>query len=317
MSMRLIGEIGSLPIVSITHFGEYMDITQSIVAIPLDDIFSDNEFNCRGIINPVSVQDLAQAIAKDGLLSPIIVQPWSKEANFKWRIVCGHRRFLAYRVNRQKGLPNSDKIDCIVRNKLTEDQAYILNLSENVKRADLNIMQEANAIKRFFLLGWNLQRIAEELRVLKPWVQVRVALLTLPEEIQKRAEAGILTQYQIQEIASMSTKEEQLAACRAAVDWKLKGNRGSLKLKIRQSKVLKERSVFETGQARSRQDIGIMQAAIQDALNDDHILARGLGWAAGFVSSYDLAKDIQALASAKGKNFFLPGETKYGKGTSV
>lgn len=280
-----------------------------IVLIDLDEIFSDDEFNCRGFITAASVQDLARDIARLGLLLPIIVQPWQDKNNpkIKYRIVCGHRRFLAMKLNNKKGLPNSSSIKAIVYTNLTKEEAFVLNVSENIKRENLNILQEAEAIKRFYDLGWSEDRIADELKVLKAWVQVRVTLLRLPEPIQKRAAAEMLTQHQILEIFKLPNKEDQLAACRAAIDWKLKGNRGSLKPK-KPGRVLKEKSIYQVGQARDRVNIGLMQEAIQAVLGNDHISARTLAWAAGFISSADLGENIQELAAKKGKLFKLPTE---------
>jgi ParB/RepB/Spo0J family partition protein len=285
------------------------DEQRAIVRIPLDEILADDEFNCRGVINPADVQDLAQDIAKLGLLQPIVVQRWKDVTNdkIKYRIICGHRRYYATKINRARKVPNSETIDCIVRIAVTDEQAYVLNVSENVKRKNLNIMQEALAVKRFYALGWSQEKIAEELKVLRPWIQVRVALLKLPQEIQQRAAADMLTQHQIMEIAALPTREEQMAACRAAINWKLQGNRGSLKIKKPKNKI-KESNPFETGHVRTRQDIEAMQDSIQEAIGDDHIAARVLGWAAGYVSSADLAEDIQKIASEKGKSFRLPGE---------
>lgn len=281
----------------------------SIINVPLTDILSDDEFNCRGHITPASVQDVCDSIEKVGLLTPIIIQPWKYKPH-SWRIVCGHRRFLATRVLNKRYPDKYTNIECIVREQLTEEQAYVLNLSENVKRENLNIMQEALAIKRFYDLGWTQEKIAAELKVLRPWVQVRVALLRLPEEIQKRAAADMITQHQIMEIAKLPSRAEQMEACRAAIDWKLAGNRGSLKNlgKKPKERAIKEKSVFETGKARDREDMGKMQDAIQEVLGIDHIAARTIGWASGFVSSYDFGKNIQNLASLKNRFFKLPGD---------
>jgi len=286
-----------------------MSEPKAIIRVPLSDILSDDEFNCRGHITPASVQELANDIEKVGLLAPIIIQPWKD--GYKYRIICGHRRYLAKRVLNKRNVKDSDTIDCIVHDHLSAEQAFVLNLSENVKRESLNILQEALALKRFYELGWTQERISKELGVLRPWVQVRVCILRLPPEIQQRAAAGMLTQHQILEISSMSSREDQMTACRAAIDWKLKGNRGSLKdLKKKTVKVVKEKSVFATGKARDRNDIGLMQDALQEVLGDDHIAARVLGWAAGFVSSYDLGNDIQNILyeQGKGRVFKLPGD---------
>src|SRR4051812_9291295 len=81
-----------------------------IYDLPLTEIYADEDFNCRGIIDPTSVVELAHDIKQKekelgegkGLISPIIVQPWLKKAGKKWRIVAGYRRFKAHVLNQAK-----------------------------------------------------------------------------------------------------------------------------------------------------------------------------------------------------------------------
>src|SRR5262245_14130389 len=104
------------------------------VMVPMDQIFSDDDFNCRGRIAPIDVIDLAKSIEEVGLQQPIVVQPYKHPLNPKilYRIMAGHRRFMAFRVNK------SDKIPAFIREGLTDFEARLLNLTENLKRQDLN-----------------------------------------------------------------------------------------------------------------------------------------------------------------------------------
>src|SRR5690606_25873258 len=94
--------------------------TEKLYEISLTDIYIDNAFNCRGAIAPIDVVDLAKSIKADGLQQPIIVEPF-EHPKYKYRIISGHRRFVAHRVNEAK------TIQCKVVTGLNEFQARRLN----------------------------------------------------------------------------------------------------------------------------------------------------------------------------------------------
>ena len=268
-----------------------MEIIGSINNIGMSDILSDDTFNCRGRIAPVKVFELAKDIKEQGLLQPIVVQSWDKDG-FKYRIVCGHRRFMAFRVNGETNIP------CIVKKNLTEEDALLLNLTENINREDLNICQEAFAIKRFVDEGWSQSRIAQKLSVSSMWVRTRVAVLNLEPEIQRRAEAGMLTQHQIMDISSMPTREARMNAVQKAVDHKLKGERRSLKL----SKGNK--SVF-TKKPRSVDEIHEMQDLVREVIGNG-LTTRFADWTAGVISAREFYYDLRDEAESIGIDWSLP-----------
>lgn len=164
-----------------------------VVEIPLDEIFHDEHFNCRGFIPPSDVIGLADEIMELGLLQPITLQPWDKVKGKRYRIVCGHRREAAFQYNRaQKGGPAT--IPSIVRPNLSETQALILNLGENLNRKELNFMQEARALQRLKDAGMTQTDTASTLKQTRPWVQVRFYALDLPIDIQDEIVAGYVSQ---------------------------------------------------------------------------------------------------------------------------
>lgn len=190
-------------------------------AISMSEIFSDDQFNCRGTISVVDVQDLASDIKLNGLQFPICVQPAADVKGYvpegkKYRIIAGHRRHRAYMIlhAQDKSNPMYQSIPAMVKTGLTEIQALIHNLNENLKREELNILQEANALRRMKELGLGQEDAATAVGKTRSWVQIRYTLLELPEVIQQEAAAGILNQQQIKQIYSLGTDDERFAAVR-------------------------------------------------------------------------------------------------------
>ena len=258
--------------------------------IKLTEIYNDNSFNCRGTIMPFDVVDLAKDIEKSGLQFPIAVQPYDKDG-YKYRIVAGHRRFVAFRVLKLKTIP------VMIKSGLSELQARLINLGENLKRKDLNILQEAGAISKLREYGMTQEAISAELGMSRTWVQIRLHLLHLPEDIQAEAAAGMLNQYQIRQIFSLDTKEKQYEAVRQIKNARLCGERN-----IDVGKKAKEDPFKKKRQTKT---------AVQDMIN--HIAetvgfglhTRTLAWANGEINSAELFYDIKRYADDNNMDNFV------------
>ena len=70
-----------------------MENQYQTIMIPLKEVYSDNDFNCRGPIAPIDVAELAQDIQMNGLQFPITVQPAEDVEN------AGYHRFASTRRN--------------------------------------------------------------------------------------------------------------------------------------------------------------------------------------------------------------------------
>jgi len=255
--------------------------------IVMDEIYLDNEFNCRGKILPLDVVDLAKDIASNGLQFPIAVQPVCDVSerlpdDKKYRIVAGHRRFIAFKVNKETVIP------AMVKSGLTELRARLVNLSENLKREELNIVQEADAVNALRLLGMTQESIATELSKSRTWVQIRLHLLRLPKDIQAEAAAGMLNQYQIRELFAIDSDEKRYAAVRKIKDARLRGEKSISVGKKPEDDLYRKKRQTTT--------------AVQDAI--DHMAntigfglhTRVLAWANGVINSAELFCDIEIYA---------------------
>jgi len=263
----------------------------TIEELPLDEIIVDWEFNCRQEkVTPFDVRELAEDIEKHGLLQPIVVRPKKKG----YQIVAGYRRYQAFKNLRR------DKIPAIIREDLDETAARILNLSENLKRRNLNIMQEAFSLLYFFKKGYTREDIANELDVSTGWVQIRATVLQLPPEVQKAAAAGYLNQTQIKDLYSLHDKNKMFEAIRRIKDAKIKGQ------KIKNLVIGKDKKTKPTKKKkRDSREIFLMQDFVLDTLGPG-LATRVLAWVGGIIDTQALLDDIMDDCETRGIEYRKP-----------
>ena len=274
--------------------------------IPMDKIFIDENLNLgRGVINPMDVIDLSKDIAEKGLHTPVFVQPWDKIPGKDFRLVAGYRRFKAHcliRDNpeyRAKVGDKADTIRALLKFDLSDDDAKILNLSENIHRQNLNMKQEARAIESFKRSGWTEPDTAKKLNMSRGWVQVRFMLLDLPDDIQDEAAAGMITQQQIRHAYALRDSDEALYGyIKALKDKKLLGK----KRDIDPNKITKKNEK----RVRNETEIFALQDTIRETFDGNNLATRVLGWAAGVVSDKEVHESIWDFASRAGKFYMIP-----------
>lgn len=180
-----------------------MKHSYSAVELPIAQILADDVFNCRGPIEPHEVVTLANDIKNSGLQTPISVQPWDKDG-YKYRVLAGHCRILAFKVNGEESIPAF-----IVH--ITDDlEAREYNLKENLFRTNLNFLQEANALRPFFEKGFSDKDVAQRLNRSTGWVTPRRQLLALPDDIQKEAAKDVINQGHVKSLFMLRLKPEKM-----------------------------------------------------------------------------------------------------------
>jgi ParB/RepB/Spo0J family partition protein len=251
----------------------------------MDDIRVDVEFNCRGEeVTPSSVFDLAQDIKKNGLLQPVTVGP--VEADGKRLLIAGYRRYAAHKVLKR------DEIFVSVRDDFTDHNTLLLmNLRENVQRTDLNIVQEAKALDRLIHLGLSEEKIAAELNKSRGWVQLRVMVRALPEELYPHILDNTFSQTNVRELYTSMLKksrEDFINDVKWLKNKKAIGKKGaSLKDK---EKVAEPATGLKK---RTPEELFLLQGRIHRMFEMGHPIAVVLGWAAGAIASKDMENMLQ------------------------
>ncbi|MFK5951457.1 MAG: ParB/RepB/Spo0J family partition protein [Desulfobacterium sp.] len=96
-----------------------------------------NRFQPRTIFSEEDLEHLKDSIIEQGVLQPILV----RKQNDKYELIAGERRFRAARR------ANLNRIPAIVRN-LSDEQMLEVSIIENIQRANLNPLEEAEAYHR-------------------------------------------------------------------------------------------------------------------------------------------------------------------------
>jgi len=260
--------------------------------IPLTDIHADDTFNCRGVIAPIDVIDLAKDIKERGLIQPVTLAPYDeekqKETGYKYRLLAGFRRFTAFKVNQSARIPSIVRPDM-----MDEINARYFNLSENIQRKDLNVLQEAQALKVLKDLGVSEVEAADKLGKTRGWIQIRYLLLKLPDPIQKEVAAGFINQTQVRELYTVKLREGEDKCFEAAKQIKEAKQRG-------RTISVKPKGPQNSKRHRKRGEIFQMMEHIQDSGIGNGLWTRALAWAAGEISDQDFDATLRVYAADNG-----------------
>lgn len=278
-------------------------VTSQESDIPINKIYCDDDFNCRGSITRMDVMDLMRDIEQNGLLQPIMVQPWTnpEHPECDYRIVLGHRRYTACKFL------GKETIHASVKTGLAETDAMRYNFMENLKRKDLNVLQEARYLGKFRLLGLTLDQIATIVGYSQPWVLDRLNLLKLPKDIQEEVAAGLITLTQAKVLIKESYSEHELYTL--FKEMKDKKARGELTFKITAKKDnLKHKNPLSS-KVRLLSEIHSMQDMIAEACGTG-IETRILGWVGGHATTFELLEDLEDHSALLGINWKMPEEIR-------
>lgn len=150
--------------------------------------------NPRKTFDKESLAELAENIKNQGLLQPITVRPVPGDAivkinsdgttsEYKYEIVCGERRFRACKMN------GMEYILGIVR-EMSDEEAYDAMITENLQRRDVDPIEEAFAFSELMKRGGKTKDIAARFGKSERFVQDRVRLNGLTDELKKVVREG-------------------------------------------------------------------------------------------------------------------------------
>lgn len=145
----------------------------SAVKLKIMDI-EPNRDQPRKIFDEDALAELADSIAKHGVIQPLLVRPMPGGS---YQLVAGERR---WRASRMAGLTEVP----VVIKELSDDEAMALALIENLQREDLNAIEEAQGIKALMdTLSLTQDEAAERVGKSRPAVANALRLLKLPNSV--------------------------------------------------------------------------------------------------------------------------------------
>ncbi|MFH1519866.1 MAG: ParB/RepB/Spo0J family partition protein [Candidatus Omnitrophota bacterium] len=144
--------------------------------------------------------ELTQSIKAKGFIQPIVVRTI---ADGSYEVVAGERR---YQAAKSLGL---NEIPTIVK-ELSDQDAFVLAIAENLQRQDLNPIEEAQAFRRLISeFEFSLEEVAQFVGKDKTTVVNALRLLKLPDNIKQALQKGIITRTQARTILGVEKLQAQ------------------------------------------------------------------------------------------------------------
>lgn len=147
------------------------------------EVISRGRYQPRREFDSDSLQELADSIAAQGVIQPIVVRP---VAEGRYEIIAGERRWRASQLAGLAEIP-------VVVKDVDEQTAMAIGLIENIQRDDLNPLEEASAMHRL-LNEFELthQEVARAVGKSRTSVTNLLRLLDLNPDVKEYVETGQL-----------------------------------------------------------------------------------------------------------------------------
>jgi ParB family chromosome partitioning protein len=180
--------------------------SRHLLSLPVEAVIRSAE-QPRKRFDEARLEELAASIRQHGVVEPIIV----RREGTRYRIVAGERR---WRAAQRAGLK---EVPAMVR-EANDQQAFELALVENLQRADLNAIEEAEAYQVLASdHGLTQEALAARVGKDRSTVANALRLLKLPEEVRDSVREGRLDMGHARALLGLPGAEEMKKLAQRAV----------------------------------------------------------------------------------------------------
>lgn len=238
------------------------------------------EYQPRREFNPDSLQELADSIASQGLIQPIVVR---EIAQNKYEIIAGERRWRAAQ------LAGLDTIPAMLR-EISDQTTIAMALIENIQREDLNAIEESQALIRL-QDEFNLtqQQVAQAVGKSRSAVTNLMRLATLQPLVQQQLERGDIELGHAKCLLALEG-ETQVSAARTVASEGLTVRQTEVLVKKLQSPSLGKKSITTPNQ-----DIVNLQTELSDKLGAVVKIQHGSRGSGKLTISYNSVDELDGI----------------------
>lgn len=172
-------------------------MNEQAVLIPLKQI-KPNPYQPRQEEDAATITEIAINIYRNGLMQT----PSARTVNGHYELVFGHTRRAAFELLATQGIPEAEipadkrfsEMPLYVR-ELSDRQMFEMAVAENIKRRDLDAIEQATAMQRYMDdFKATSKEAAELFGVNDATVRGKVRLLELPTEAQQKIASGEISE---------------------------------------------------------------------------------------------------------------------------
>lgn len=174
-------------------------VSQKTVAIVKTTDIDYNSQQPRLHYEEEALEELKSSIKEKGILQPILV----RTKNDRFEIVAGERRFRAAQALGLEEVP-------VVVKDVSDEEALVLALIENIQREELNVIEEAKAFKRL-IDDFHLtqEQVADAVGKNRSTVTNILRLLRLPVAIQDAVSKNLISMGHARTLLSVEDEKKQ------------------------------------------------------------------------------------------------------------
>ncbi|ALG88875.1 MULTISPECIES: ParB/RepB/Spo0J family partition protein [Actibacterium] len=155
---------------------------RSDLIVPIEKL-EPNPDQPRRRFSQEALGELAASIREKGVIQPLIVRESKRQAG-NFEIVAGERRWRASQMAQLHEVP-------VIIRDLDDTEVLEVAIIENIQRADLNPVEEAQGYRQLMdRFGHTQEKLAEALSKSRSHIANLMRLLQLPEEVQEHLREG-------------------------------------------------------------------------------------------------------------------------------
>lgn len=187
------------------------DNANSTVTLGINDI-EPNRDQPRKQFDEKALEELSKSIEQNGIIQPLLVRPM---LDGSYQLVAGERRWRAARMAGLTEVP-------VTIREMTDEEASVFALIENLQREDLNPVEEAQGLKSLIeTYGFTQEETADRVGKSRVAVTNTLRLLKLPASVLKLLGEGKLTAGHSRALLSLDDEKEMLKIAEAAISQEL------------------------------------------------------------------------------------------------
>ena len=163
----------------------------------------------RRHFNKENIEELALSIKENGIIQPLTAR---KRAAGGYEIIAGERRWRAAQVAGLHEVP-------VILKNISDTEALQLAIIENVQRADLDPIEEAEAYQRLMQeFSFSQQQVSEKVGKERSTVANALRLIALPNEIKDMVSKKLLSVGHAKVLMALASKSEQIKLAKNAIE---------------------------------------------------------------------------------------------------
>jgi ParB family chromosome partitioning protein len=178
------------------------------------DLIVSNPHQPRGFFDPEALAALADSIREHGVIQPLLVTRVQPEGGGPavYQLIAGERRLQAARLAGLAHVP-------VVVKEASSSEVLELALVENLQRADLNPLEEAQAFHRLVHeFGLTQEAVATRVGRSRTAVANALRLLTLSDELKASLARGEISEGHARALLGLSNELERRQAWQKVVE---------------------------------------------------------------------------------------------------